>query len=71
VDQQGVMDVIKAINAVSENKASEGTINQLVPALWSQLKQKIDDIPGKTPAGKQMRPQGEILEELVSQFRRS
>ncbi|WP_375186544.1 toll/interleukin-1 receptor domain-containing protein [Sphingobium yanoikuyae] len=69
VDQRGVMDAIKAINAVSENKASEATINQLVPALWSQLQQKIDDIPGKPPAGKHMRPQGEILEELVSQVR--
>ncbi|KUR75192.1 toll/interleukin-1 receptor domain-containing protein [Novosphingobium sp. Fuku2-ISO-50] len=69
VDQQGIMDVIKAINAVSEAKASEATINQLVPALWSQLQQKIDDIPGKAPAGKHMRPQGEILEELVSQVR--
>lgn len=69
VDQQGVMNVIKAINAVSENKASEATINQLVPALWAQLQQKIDDIPGKAPTGKHTRPQGEILEELVSQVR--
>ena len=69
VDQQGVMDVIKAINAVSETKAPEGTINQLVPALWSQLQQKIADIPGKAHAGKHMRPHGEILEELVLQVR--
>lgn len=69
VDQQGVMDVIKAINAVSETKASEATINQLVPALWPQLQYKINDIPGKAPAGKHTRPQGEILEELVSQVR--
>lgn len=69
IDQQGMMDVINAINAVSETKASEATINQLVPALWAQLQQKIDGIPGKAPAGKHMRPQGEILEELVSQVR--
>lgn len=69
IDQQGVMDVINAVNAVSETKASEATINQLVPALWPQLQQKIDSIPGKAPAGKHTRPQGEILEELVSQVR--
>lgn len=69
VDQQGLMDVAKAINAVSETKASEATINQLVPALWLQLQQKIDNIPGKAPVGKHPRPQGEILEELVTQVR--
>lgn len=69
VDQQGVMDVVKGINSVSETKASEATINQLVPALWAQLQQKVDDIPGKAPSGKHTRPQGEILEELVSQVR--
>jgi len=69
IDQKGIMDVITAINAVSETKASETTINQLVPAIWPQLQQKIDDIPGKAPAGKHIRPTGEILEELVSQVR--
>ena len=69
VDQQGVTSLIKGINNVSETKASEATINQLVPALWPQLQQKVDDIPGKAPAGKHTRPQGEILEELVSQVR--
>lgn len=69
VDQQGVTDVIKAINAVSETKAAEATIDQLVPALWPQLQRKIEDIPGKAPVGKHMRPQGEILEELVTQVR--
>jgi hypothetical protein len=69
VDQQGVMNVIKAVNAVSETKAPEGTINHLVPLLWPELQQKIAHIPGMAPAGKHMRPQGEILEELVSQVR--
>lgn len=69
VDQQGLMDVVKAINAVAETKASEATINQLVPALWPQLKQKIDDIPDNEPSDNHTRPQAEILEELVTQVR--
>lgn len=69
VDQQGLMDVVKAINAVAETKASEATINQLVPALWPQLEKKIDEIPDKEFSGKHMRPQNEILEELVTQVR--
>ncbi|MCB1345585.1 MAG: toll/interleukin-1 receptor domain-containing protein, partial [Rhodobacteraceae bacterium] len=69
VDQQGMLDVAKAINAVAENKAADATIEQLVPALWGQLQQKFDAIPGKEISEKQMRPQTEILEELVSQVR--
>ena len=69
VDQQGLMDAINAINAVAENKAAEATIHQLVPALWPQLQQKLDEIPNKEPSDKLMRPQTEILEELVSQVR--
>lgn len=69
VDQQGLMDVVKAINAVAENKAADATINQLVPALWPQLQTKLDEIPDQEPSDKHMRPQADILEDLVSQVR--
>lgn len=69
VDQQGLMDVVKAINAVADTKAAEATIGQLVPALWPQLQEKLDAIPNQEVSEKHMRPQTEILEELVSQVR--
>ena len=69
VDQQGLMDVVKAINGVAENKAVESTIDQLVPALWPQLQRKLDEIPDKEPSEKHMRPTQDILEDLVSQVR--
>lgn len=69
VDQSGLMNVVQAINAVAETKAQESTIDQLVPALWPQLQQKLDEIPEKEPELKQVRPQAEILEELVTQVR--
>ena len=69
VDQQGLMDVVKAINAVADTKAAEATIGQLVPALWPQLQEKLDAIPNQEASEKHMRPQTEILEELVSQVR--
>ena len=69
VDQQGLMDVVKAINAVAETKAAEATINQLVPALWPQLQAKLDEIPDQEPSDKHMRPQTDILEDLVLQVR--
>jgi hypothetical protein len=69
VDQQGMLNVAKAINSVAENKAADLTVDQLVPALWPQLQQKLDAIPDKEVSEKHMRPPTEILEDLVSQVR--
>lgn len=69
VDQSGLIDVIRAINNVAENKASEEIVTQLVPAVWPKLEAAIDDIPSQEPSEKHMRPQGEILEELVTGVR--
>lgn len=69
VDEQGMLDALKAINAASDNKTGDGTIEQLVPALWSQLQEKLDAIPEKAETEKHMRPQTEIMEDLVSQVR--
>jgi len=69
VDQQGLMSVVRAINDVAEDKATEAAINQLVPLIWPGLRQKLDEIPVHETSHKHMRPQTEILEELVSQVR--
>ena len=71
VDQNGLMGILKAINAVADVgiKADDSTIDQLVPALWSKLQEKLDAIPTKQVSEKHMRPQTEILEELVTQVR--
>lgn len=68
-DEQGMLDALKAINAVSENKTDDGTIEQLVPALWPQLQAKLKAIPAREEAEKHMRPQTEIMEDLVTQVR--
>lgn len=69
VDEQGMLDALKAINAASDNKTGDATIEQLVPALWSQLQEKLDAIPARAETEKHMRPQTEIMEDLVSQVR--
>ncbi|MCV6576430.1 MAG: toll/interleukin-1 receptor domain-containing protein [Cohaesibacter sp.] len=69
VDEQGMLDALKAINAASDNKTDDSTIDQLVPALWAQLQKKLDAIPAKAEFEKHMRPQTEIMEDLVSQVR--
>lgn len=69
VDEQGMLNALKAINDASDNKTDETTIDRLVPALWPQLQEKLDAIPEKADSEKHMRPQTEILEDLVSQVR--
>lgn len=69
VDEQGMLDALKAINAASDNKTEDATIEQLVPVLWSQLQAKLDAIPERADTEKHMRPQTEIMEDLVSQVR--
>lgn len=69
VDEQGMLDTLKAINEASANKTNENTIEQLVPALWSQFQEKLDAIPKIAEAEKHMRPQSEIMEDLVPQVR--
>ena len=69
VDQSGLMEVVKAINKVSENKTSDDIVKQLVPALWSKLEDLLSRIPEVDSTDKHMRPQTEILEELVAGVR--
>lgn len=69
VDEQGILDALKAINAASDNKTEDSTIEQLVPALWPQLQGKLDAIPARAETEKHIRPQTEIMEDLVSQVR--
>jgi len=69
LEETGIMEVIKAINEVTESKADENIINRSVPALWPELQTALDEIPKKVLTGKHKRPQHEILEELVTGVR--
>ncbi len=69
VDQNGLTEVVKAINNVAENKTSDDIVKQLVPALWSKLEDLLSKIPAVDPSDNPTRPQNEILEELVTGVR--
>jgi hypothetical protein len=69
MEETGVMEVVRAINKVSETKTSDQIVNQLVPALWPRLQDTFDSIPDSEPSEKHMRPHHEILEELVTGVR--
>lgn len=69
VEETGLMEVVRAINKVGDNKASEQIVAQLVPTLWPQFQSSLDSIPDSESSEKHMRPQHEILEELVTSVR--
>lgn len=69
VEESGLMEIIKAINKVADGQTSEQIVNRLVPQLWQSLQAELDKIPDTQPSDKHMRPQHEILEELVTGVR--
>lgn len=69
MEESGVMEIVKAINKVSETKTSDQIVSQLVPALWPRLQEALQNIPDTESNEKHMRPQHEILEELVTGVR--
>lgn len=69
MEQSGVMEVVKAINTVSESKTQDKIVEKLVPSLWPNLKETLEQIPTSEISDKHARPQHEILEELVTGVR--
>lgn len=69
VDQVGLGEVIQAIEKVSDNKNREELIRRRFNGLWADFEKMIEEIPDRAPTEKHMRPQTEILEELVTSVR--
>nr|WP_319390454.1 toll/interleukin-1 receptor domain-containing protein [uncultured Cohaesibacter sp.] len=69
VEMEGLMEVVRAINNVADGAVSDAIVSRSVPALWPTLQTELDKILSTQPEEKHMRPQHEILEELVSGVR--
>lgn len=70
LSRTGVGEVIQSIQKAAADEAiPEDRAKQLFDALWSEFENKLSDIPDDAPAERHMRPQHEILEELVSSVR--
>lgn len=69
VEQTGIMEVVRAINKVAETAVSEDIITRAVPHLWPALQDELEKIQDAKAEEKHMRPQHEILEELVTGVR--
>ena len=69
VDEKGLKELATSINKAHGSSIPDEQLNRLFGALWSDLRDKIEEIPKISTPAKQSRPQGEILEELVSSIR--
>jgi hypothetical protein len=69
LDKGGVLDIAISLNKFAEHKLDEATLNNAVNGMWTSLEQKIKAIPAADKTTKQVRSQGEVLEDLVMDVR--
>lgn len=69
VERSGLAEVINSINQSADQAVPEDRARQLFGALWPEFEKQLDSIPDEAPTEKHMRPQHEILEEMVTGVR--
>lgn len=69
VENSGVKELVLSLNKTAVTPVPENQVERLFAALWSDLEKQIAAIPKSSAPTKHSRPQGEILEELVSGIR--
>jgi len=69
VERQGIVEVVGAINRLSEQPVPDARLAQLLDLAWPDLEKKVAAIPKNQAVAKHNRPQPEILEELVASVR--
>jgi hypothetical protein len=69
VDSAGIKELAVSLNKAAAAPVPEVQLDKLISALWGDLEKQISAIPKGTTPVKHSRPQGEILEELVSSIR--
>jgi hypothetical protein len=69
VEKGGLAEVINSINQSAEQAVPEDRARQLFAALWPEFEKQLEEIPDEAPTEKHMRPQHEIMEELVTGVR--
>lgn len=69
VEKAGMLEVIQSLNQLAPHPVPEDRMTQLFDALWPELEKKITAVPKASAQVKHVRPQPEILEELVTSVR--
>jgi hypothetical protein len=68
-DMAGIKKLAESLNKAAATPISDETLQTLFAALWPQLEAKLSSIAATTNAQKKVRPQAEVLEELVDGVR--
>ncbi len=68
-DESGLREVVNSVNQVAAQPIEEARVSRLFEGLWTQLEEKLSSIPEHPGEAKRIRPQHEILEELVAGVR--
>jgi hypothetical protein len=68
-DNVGIKELIVSLNKAATTPVPDAQLDKLFSALWGDLEKSITSIPKSGTPAKHNRPQGEILEELVSSVR--
>lgn len=68
-EQAGIKELVLSLNKAAATSIPDQRLEKLFSALWGDLETNISAIPKGKATSKSTRPQGEILEELVSSIR--
>jgi hypothetical protein len=68
-DRDGLSETVDSVNHASKEPIPDARVKQLFDALWPQLETQLAGIPKHAATAKPIRPQHEILEELVASIR--
>jgi hypothetical protein len=67
--REGLNEIIQSLQSSSEMAIPEERARRLFEAFWPELESKFSEIPRQEFAQRHVRPQNEILEELVTSVR--
>lgn len=68
-DKEGIRKLVESLNRAAVSPITQDMLNTLFEALWPKLEEKISEIPSSSAPQKKIRPQSEVLEELVAGVR--
>jgi hypothetical protein len=68
-ENASIKELVVSLNKGATSPVPEAQLDKLFLALWGDLERQITSIPKSSTPAKHNRPQGEILEELVSSVR--
>lgn len=69
VDTQGLLEIVSSINKIATSPIEESHLQKLFQLAIPEIEKNIEAIPRNHAPAKSIRPQGDILEELVSNVR--